>query len=150
MVPTIGQQLREVVGNESWSGKKIVPERYDKMDDVDKFIRFQMPYIADQLTNRMFTDPKPPWKALDATNVPPGKSLDDFKDQFGKMDAERKYQKSIGNIFKNETEFQKMNHANAAIQKINKQLYSKEPPPPDKVRELQEERVRIAREALGR
>ncbi len=89
VVPTIGQQLREVVGNESWSGKKIVPERYDKMDDVDKFIRFQMPYIADQLTNRMFTDPKPPWKALDATNVPPGKSLDDFKDQFGKMDAER-------------------------------------------------------------
>jgi hypothetical protein len=149
----------DIQGNRGWAGRPIVPDRDERrMDEKEKWLEHRLPYLLDQLSGGLSTgrgfSPTP----FALSKAEPRQSVDDLYDRLEAVERDRLKARDAGKVFDREKEYQSLNKARERLELLNVELRGQRrlgtrnvpgtPPTPDRVREIQADKVRIAREAL--
>lgn len=163
LLPVVANEGWDIVQNEQWNGRPIVPERrHPSLSNIDQWVEFRLPYLLDQLTGGLVSERsfKTPEKGFRVSTSLPDVSVDEFYSRLKTLEEDRATARARGRAFEGEKELAKLRQAETKMADINRELRGEKKvgnrvekgnePTPERAKKLREDRLKLAQVALGR
>lgn len=135
-------------GNENAFGAPVVPKRDEKLNPMDKFTRYQLPFAINQLTAGR-TDVSGPGLAASLLPVSPvrnaRRSLDEFYETYNRMEGDFLAEKRDGRKQAPTAELAQMRKYYRQITELAKEAQTASP---ERKKQIDELKLKLARQAL--
>ena len=148
--------MEELWRNRAWTGRDIVPERDRDMPGLHNALNHQLPYAAQQLTGGIAGSPRLPF----VTRGTPNLSVEQYYARLHELEAARSQATRGGRRFERRREYARLHSVQQDMQELGRQLNGRRvvngrvvdgsPPSAERRRELEQRRIALARQALGR
>lgn len=166
MLPIGASEAVQVASNTSWQGMPIVPRQEERrLTDSEKWLSFRLPYIVEQLSGglagqRTILTFQRPTAALEASQVAPHQSVQDWHDALNALEQQRTAARSRGLQFPQERDYQIAHSIADRMARLSAELRGErraggtlrigEAPSDERKIEIRREQLRLSRSVMDR